>query len=1505
MEKIKRWHIGLIVIAVLLTIYNILPTVFYYSKPLKETVNEKMAGKIGTNAVNRFRGLTQESVEWLGSFCDLLSVKPKSIDFPEDDFATIRVQFAKEDDAEKFRQHLPRAGALIPFAPAQLSLTPSQESSAIVYVQRAAPLTLTDRDSKELFKFTEKWDESHNPTPFYRELVNERMLGVLSSITGATEEARLLQAIMHGAEQKEEFITLLAERIIAIDSAFPHNQKEKNQFFKAFTQGPFSSHNQAAQTLLDESNKLLDKVRMEKIDIEQKAKELAKQGGFLESEEEQQLDFLATRETKLSHATRILKANLPVFAAGADPMTQSELRKAVAEESVNLSKYSPIVDRLTLDWNNETLSLSLKENLLTAKNQIEEKSGKGDEVEQLIYNDIARISRESGENITPLTGKFDVRLNNLQDSKSLLAMDLSKIAKRHAELTKNQISIRWNPQNKDLIRANFPVYDWDTYKNLPESEKKLCLVTYAPSATDEEPMPGFRKGSVYVIAKGVGEIVNKFQENSTSPLAKDFLADFSKLSELLKQNGYFGYSANTFPFDKKFAKDFIFETQEAFNTIIAGTREDFKTYGLSRYAVLEFTNVEQRILAENKIDNQIHEDLLKWKDEYGAAQVDPTGHKKFDVPKPTKSPLWSNLALSAKKYVRGDERKILHWGLDLSGGKTVQIELRNANGRVVSDEASIKQGINELYGRVNKMGVSEVSIRQEGNLITLDFPGAQNFSAGELVKASSMFFHIVNEQFSQRNATIGDSVNKFLQDVWNEAVVTGKKDAASINLIAWKHLYGEGASDSSIKHRSSAARTLYESGLRLAHPQDDIMTSQFNDASSKIAVYRGTNFSEWNGQTHPLLFVFNNYALEGANLQNVRSGYDPSKGNYLSFEVKSSHAQKDGQKINPRSEFGTWTSAFAKDKILGTPLEQQSQGHGWRMSVILNGTVISAPTLESALKEGGMISGSFTAREINKLEADLQAGSLSFAPHILSEKNVSPELGIKDRTKSIFATAIAIAFVFALMTGYYRFAGLVASIAVIFNLLIMWAALQNIQATLTLASIAALILNVGMAVDANVLVFERIREEFKKTGRISGALSAGYKKAFTAILDSNVTTIIAAIILLQFDSGPIKGFAVTLIIGIVSSMFTALFMTRTFFAYWIKNPKNKELKMAELIKSAKFNFLKYGRYALSGAAVVVIAGAFVFSQQKDHILGMDFSGGYALTLTVEPKADTNYREVVENALAKAGASSQDIQVRELSPSNHIRIFLGKTMELKGKPFEGLALERFDDGKTYRYENNPRIEWIVKALESEGLTLSKDTKLQLEQGWTSVSGQMSDSMRNSALIGLGLALLCIFFYITVRFEFKYAVSATLALFHDVLVTLAIATILNWLHVPVQIDLNTIAALMTIVGYSLNDTIIIFDRVREDLKANRNRSFREIVNIALNTTLSRTVMTSATTFVVLLALVMFGGGSIFGFSLVMSLGVIIGTFSSLFVAAPLLLFFHKREEAKELSVSSTSR
>lgn len=1509
MKKQKRWQFIFIAVVVLLTFYNILPTVLFYSKPLKDPIEEKQAMVVAENAAKRVNLLEDEALNWLKSYNKLLGIKPSSISLDSDNPELIHVRYEKGQDAEKLRSHIPRAGSLIPFVPAKLSLVPSEKDheATVVTIQRNIPIHFYPDQIEKTFQFTAKRDASGNITPLYHQIVDDRILQLGLAVGGISENAQYLETTLHhlGNPRSEEFLQLLSQNILSYSKAFGENSPIAKRYYATFTQGPMETKKGSVDQFTAALERYRDQVKLERISLEDADAKKRESGGFLEANDQQHLDFLKSKEERLSSAIGIVRRQASAFSAGAEPWTSAKLRQDIvllarkdgSVQTLLAGGRSPLIKAITIDWNNEIIGLELHQDILDYKNEISRsKSYLSDAVDQLIYNEVARVGREAGELLKPRGSTFAIELNQLTNSESLLVMDLSSIAKEQGAQLLHLIQTEWAPTHPDLKRSSFPIYDYKTFKDLPTHQQKIGLVVYTPAEFETEPQAGFRTNSVYVIAKGIQDVLTKLSSNPDSPQAQSFIQDFNHLRVLLQNNGFSSYPGTTYPLSASFAKDFIFEAEDFYNSIISATREDFNVHGTRKYATLEFTNVEQRILALNRIETQQHEDLLKWRDEYQSAQVRTELHAKYDIPAPTKNPLLNNLSLSARKYFRGDDRKILHWGLDLSGGKTVQIQLRDSNNKIVTNDDDIKQGIDELYGRVNKMGVSEVSIRQEGSNITLDFPSAQGLSAADLVKASSMYFHIVNEKFTSNNGDLAPVVHQFLQDVWNEAVVTNRKDLESINQIAWKHLYGDTLDTEMAQPVSEAAKTLYSQGLRFASSESKGSSSQFNDAISKIAIFRGDNFADWYGQTHPLLVVMNNYALEGANLTDVHAAYDPSKGNFLTFNVKGSQSLSDGQKLNPRNDLYNWTAPFSKEKIQGTPMDRYTRGEGWRMAVILNGSIVNTATVTSPLRDNVSISGSFTQREANRLEADLKAGSLTFAPHILSEKNVSPELGIKDRTMGIVATVLALVLVILVMVGYYRFAGIVASVAVLFNLLIIWATLQNISATVTLAGIAGIILTVGMAVDANVLVFERIREEFAATGRIAQAVHAGYKKAFSAIIDSNITTIIAALILLHFDSGPIKGFAVTLIIGIVSSMFTALFLTRYFFSRWVENPKNKELKMANLIKKTNFNFLKYGKVSLYSIIAVALVGGYLLVSQRSSMLGMDFTGGYSVTLEVEPKGNEDYQAQVESALLAAGVTAQDVQVHALSPSNVIKLLLGRGLDQSGKPFYNMPLETDLKGTTFAYQNNPRLVWVIDSLEKNGISVTPQSLKQLDNSWTSISGQMSNAMRNSALLGLSIALICILAYITFRFEFKYAISATLGLAIDVAITMAIVSILHAFGTPVQIDLNTIAALMTIIGYSLNDTIIIFDRIREDLKKMRKHSFRDVVNHALNVTLSRTVMTSGTTLVVLLALLFLGGSAIFGLSLVMVIGVVFGTFSSLFVAAPLLLFFHKKEKAK---------
>jgi SecD/SecF fusion protein len=1492
MEKQKKWHWALILTVFALTLYNIIPTIIYYAKPLKNSVSEEVGKKTAADIGQRIRAMEGDSVEWLNSYCTLLNIKPLSISIDTSEPQQVLIYCAKAEDAALLQRALLRAGSLIPFVPSQLPPLAAESHSKTVTVFRRIPVAFNDEAIERYFSYTTRFEKDGSISPLYAETVLDRAAQIASLAAGLSDASEMIKATRSYTvnEVPEELLLGVASKINSTSDLFKNSEALRVRFCSNMTSGNTEERSASLDHLSASMDALRDRLRLEKSTLQKQTEEEA-----LTSNGAETVRLIEKKEGSLSLAQLFLKKQRSSFLNGPasisfdvayDSLKKTLPTNSTTTQTISLSA-SPFFSDLTIDWNHGELSLKLRSDLASLRNATTGEANR-DQLEQLLIKELARIASSSKETFAPDKDTFSLRLHQLTEASSFLVFDLIALAKDQSAGLLKLLQKEWHPKHPDLLPEHFPIVDAAGYSALSERQKKLCLCVFSQASESPLSKDAINHGSLYIFARGLDRILQQSQSAPSSSASKTLQSDFASLSSLLRQGGFSGYSAAAI--SPEHAGDYLFERPDAARPILAATREEFQAKGALRYALLEFSDLEQRIITQNRIDTRVHEDLLKWRDEYLSSQAMPEASMRYDVPRPTKSVFWSNIALSFKKYFRGDDRKIIRWGLDLSGGKTVQIELRDQNNKLVSSETDIRQGINELFNRVNKMGVSEVAIRQLGNNIVLDFPGSQALGASELVKASSMYFHIVNEKFYSANPQLAELSSRFLQEVWNEAVVMHRQDPDSINAIAWKHLHGDSVDPNSVRPRSDAARTLYEQGLRLQPPTDRSCSSSLDDSVTKIALIRSES-DEPQKQGHPLLFVFANYALEGSNLTNVRSSYDPAKGNFLSFDVKGSATARDGQHTNPQSELHAWTSQFSEEQITGTPKEHYSRGSGWRMAVVLNNSVISAPTLNSALKDSAMISGSFTQREVSQLASDLKAGSLTFTPHILSEKNVSPELGKSDRMKGIIATVAALVLVILSMICYYRFAGLVASVAVLINLLILWATLQNLQATLSLAGIAGIILTVGMAVDANVLVFERIKEELASGKRLAAAIAAGYQKAFSAILDSNVTTIIAALILLNFDAGPIKGFAITLIIGIASSMFTALFMTRAYFTRWLGSTTSKTLHMANWVRSSSINFLKWSKGAIALSVAIIAIGGTLFTMNHTTLFGMDFTGGYALEFEVASHADAS--TAVSEALQNSGASAQDFQIRQLNPSTHLRVLFSTAMEQSGKPFHSSSASAG--------VHSPQIEWVLSSLGQHGISLTQESLASIDTNWIAISGQMSDSMRNNALIGLGIAFACIFIYLTIRFESSFAASAIICLLHDVCITLGIVGLLHAFKVPVQIDLNTIAALMTIIGYSLNDTIIIFDRIREDVKEMKGQSLKEIVNHSLNATLSRTSITSGTTLIALIALVLLGGSSIFSFALVMTIGVVFGTLSSWFIAAPLLLAFHRKQSKESAAVT----
>ncbi len=533
---------------------------------------------------------------------------------------------------------------------------------------------------------------------------------------------------------------------------------------------------------------------------------------------------------------------------------------------------------------------------------------------------------------------------------------------------------------------------------------------------------------------------------------------------------------------------------------------------------------------------------------------------------------------------------------------------------------------------------------------------------------------------------------------------------------------------------------------------------------------------------------------------------------------------------------------------------------GRRLGIVLDGTLYSAPVIQQAIFGGNaQITGDFSQEEAQNVATALVCGNLPATIKIDSIFDTAPTLGREAVQSGKMAGIVGLIIVAIFMLVYYLRAGLIANIALVANVVLIVGAMASLGATLTLPGIAGIILTIGMAVDANVLIYERIREELEANKTLLNAIDTGYKRAFMTILDSNLTTLLVALVLYWQGSGPVKGFGATLSIGIVSSMFTAIFVTRLIFDIFCRFFKMRKLRMMRLLTNTKIQFLKLWKVSITISLVLIIASAVVFITKDKRVLGVDFTGGSQLVL--------DYNKYV----------AQDKVVKALSQAGY-----ETNVSYKSSPVEGKQLNIVISNQTK--EKSPDGELInVASILNKSFPDANYKGVQE----TTIGGLVGAQFAMSAIIAILLAFAGMIIYVSLRFEMSYAVAAIIALLHDVIIGTGVLVLCDR-----QISLTVIAAILTVVGYSVNDTIIVFDRVRENLRIQKNMKYSEIIDLSINQTLSRTIITSFLTFVVVLALFLYGGVAINDFALVMLAGIIVGTYSSIFVASPLVAYWHKR-------------
>ena len=789
-------------------------------------------------------------------------------------------------------------------------------------------------------------------------------------------------------------------------------------------------------------------------------------------------------------------------------------------------------------------------------------------------------------------------------------------------------------------------------------------------------------------------------------------------------------------------------------------------------------------------------------------------------------------------------REKVKLGLDLRGGTsfTLEVDTKSLEAPAVKDAQA--RALEVIRNRVDAMGVSEPIIYPEpqNNRIVVQIPGLKAEDRQRAVKniQSAAFLEfrmvhpkndeLINDLFEQNKAPDGYKIlsldEQGARGNWRTENYY-KRD---------KTTDPAGASEADIRARVKTFE---------APPGYECMLMKETKQGQEL-------FQPY--------FVSRRRELTGESLKNAGVDYQQFGQPIVTLKFDAKGARR----------FGTLTSDYAP----GGAKNPSPEGRRY-LAIVLDGTLYSAPFIKTAIHGGSaIIEGSFSLKEAQDLSIVLRAGALPAPVKVVEERSVDPTLGRDSIESGKRAAIIGSAAVVVFMAAYYLLAGVVANLALVLNLVLLplgmmavsgfFSLLDNSGAggaislpTLTLPGIAGIVLTVGMAVDANVLIFERMREEQKLGKRFASVIQAGYDKAFSAIFDSNITTVLAAAIMFWLGSGPVRGYAVTLSAGIIVSMYTAIVVTRMVFELMAKHTNIQRVRMFSWVRETNIDFIGARYIAIALSLAVIIGSLVIFVQRGKANFGVDFTGGATATFTFTEKQPV---ETVRGALSVAGIDATPQYQKEM----------GAEGTADAKEFLELRVG-FDEG-------DPAVKAVTGSF--------PDYKLVKQD---SVGPQVGKELQKKGLIAIGVSLLGMIIYISFRFEFAFAMGAVVALFHDVLVTVGVYCLLGR-----PLSLNTIAAVLTIIGFSVNDTIVIFDRIREDMKLYRGRSFKEIANLSINQTLSRTLLTSFTATLSVLALLIFGGGAINDFALAMFIGMISGVYSTVYIATPVVMIWHRERK-----------
>ena len=785
-------------------------------------------------------------------------------------------------------------------------------------------------------------------------------------------------------------------------------------------------------------------------------------------------------------------------------------------------------------------------------------------------------------------------------------------------------------------------------------------------------------------------------------------------------------------------------------------------------------------------------------------------------------------------------------------------------------DESIVSAFEVLRKRIDKFGVTQPNIQRLGNSgrILVELPGAKDVARVQKLLQSTAQLEF---WFTEKN----DSYLSFLSDA-NELLKSKLENNQELEKVVESKiddLLADVEANDSIT--SLDKNPLFDIIVGTGYQGGPVIAQFFEKDQTKVEEYlsdpeirqllpndkRYTKFLF--GKPDPATKIVDLYVIK-ANRNNM-----PPLGGSVVVDASQSYDQIGSPAVSMQMN---GKGARQWEEMTGVAYQEKGN-----IAIVLDDIVYSAPGVSKGPISGGRseISGQFSLNEAIDLANVLRAGKLPASAEIIQSEIVGPSLGQESIERGVNSFAIALLVVLIWMTFYYGLAGLYADVALVLNIVLIFGILAGMGAVLTLPGIAGIVLTIGMSVDANVLIFERIREEFTKGKGQKQSVGDGFSSALSSILDANITTGLTALILFIFGSGPIKGFATTLLIGIATSLFTAIFITRMLVEARLKKSKTLDFSTKptkNLFKNLGIYFLQKRKIAYMFSFSLLTLGVFsLFNNGLNQ--GVDFVGGRSYTVRFDN--NVNQSQIQSNLSSELGS----VEAKTFGSDNQLKITTNYKVDIEGTEVDNEIQEILYKSLQENLPSDLSYDDFVNGSDEKQVGIMSSIK---------VGPTIADDIKKNSFFAIIGSLIVVFLYILIRFRnWQFSLGAVAAVFHDVLVVLGVFS-LTYSFMPFNMEINQafIAAILTVIGYSLNDTVVVFDRIREFRNINKSWEFGKTVNVALNSTLSRTLNTSFTTLVVLISIFVFGGESIQGFMFALIIGVMIGTYSSVFIATPIM-------------------